>query len=106
MLVVYPTDLSVSASLRNQPSVIRVEVDGYGEDYLPGASEDDLGAFLSEKYAFNPPVLGDAVVASDAEVEIERQIDDYGRRIPVRVKETRIVLHISFRGDGDIIGDR
>ena len=91
----------LASSLANQPRAIQTEIDGYGEDYLLGASEDDLVAFLVQKFAFHPPALGDPMIASDQEVEVEHRGSDYGHDRTFKIKETRVVLHVPFTGDKD-----
>jgi len=91
----------LSSSLDNQPRAIQTEIDGYGEDYLLGVAEDDLVEFLVLKFAFHPPVLGEPVIASDEEVEVQRRSADYGYSETYTVKETRVVVHIPFTGDKD-----
>jgi hypothetical protein len=92
---------SLQASLAKQPEVIQEQVARLGEDYVLGASEDDLVAALAQEFLWNPPVLGDPVIANDNEVNVERRSDWHGVARTYNVKEMQVVIHIPFTGDAE-----
>ena len=89
----------LQSSQNNQGKAFRDEVEGFPEDYILSASEEDLVAALAAKATWDPPVLGEPFIASDREISIERRHSDYGESRTYSVKGTQVVIHIPFSGD-------
>jgi hypothetical protein len=90
---------SLQSSIDNQPKAIREKVENFGEDYVLTVPEEDLGAAITAEAQWDPPLLGEAFIAADREIDVRRSDTDYGRPRIYTTKATQIEIHIPFSGD-------
>jgi hypothetical protein len=96
----------LSGTLRTQMEKIRQEINGLSDDYVLGASETDLAAALIAKYEVHAPELGEPVIVSSEETDVDVRgyhgYDVRDRSEPAYVRGNRVVIHIPFTGDGNL----
>jgi hypothetical protein len=87
---------------------IKLEIDGYGADYLLKVSEQDLIESLLSEYSISPIVLYvDDVYQlepKDADIDVsqDRNRAIFDRRKPLYIKGTEITICIPYEGDSDL----
>lgn len=95
----------LTATLDNQFKKVREHVNKLDEDYLLGASEEDLVAYLEQEFSVEPPVLGEPFIAGSGETDIDVS-HDLLRRSPfgnrVIVKGMHIRVKVPYTGDGKL----
>ncbi len=93
----------LSSSLDGQPKKIREHVNRLDENYILGASEEDLVAYLKQEYSVEPPVLGEPFIADSAEVDMDVTNDPmrggspFGGRIIVQGMEVHVKVPLHGR---------
>lgn len=100
------TKYDLSATLDNQIKKLRDHVNKLTEDYILGASDVDLAAYLKQEYSIEPPVLGEPFIANSEEVDIDVTDDPLrgGRFLGHRilVKGMQIHIKVPYTGDGNL----
>lgn len=96
----------LTSSLDSQIKKVREHVNNLAEDYILGASEDDLVAYLTQEHSVDPIILGEPFIAESGEVDIDVSHDPL-RRGPfpnqrVLVKGMRVHVKVPFTGDGNL----
>jgi len=92
--------------LRNHLGLAQKEVDGFGEDYLLGASESDLVAYVVSRVSLQVPQLGEAYMLEPTECEVDVTHDPrwgIGYGGSGKVKGCRVEIRIPFSGDPDLL---
>lgn len=95
----------LSSVIRNHAGMAQKEVDGFDEDYLLGASESDLVAYVVSKVSLEVPQLGEAFMLEPIEVDVSVGHDpmwgrSYGQSD--KVKGYRVEIRVPFTGDPDL----
>jgi len=96
----------LTTSLDGQIKKVREHVNKLAEDYILGASEDDLVAYLKQEHSVDPIVLGEPFIDSSEEIDIDVTNDPmrggspFGGRIVVKGMQIRI--KVPFTGDGNL----
>src|SRR5439155_20569522 len=84
---------------------VREHVDKLAEDYVLGASEDDLVGYLVQEFSLKPITLGKPFIASSQEMEVDVSHDPL-RRSPfgnrVHVKGLQVHVKVPYVGDGTL----
>lgn len=93
----------LNQTLANQIQRLRDHINKLNEDYLLGASEDDLTAYLAQEFSLEPIELGEPFVASSHEVDIDVSHDPlrrnpFGR--PSIAKGVEVHVKVPYTGDG------
>src|SRR5450759_3344838 len=103
-ILFYKHDLA--STLDNHSRKLREHVNKLVEDYVLGASEDDLVAYLEQEFSLDPPVLGEPFVADSEEVDIDVSHDPLrSESFPVQhvqVKGLQVHIKVPFTGDGSL----
>lgn len=95
----------LSQVIRNHQGMAQKEIDGFDEDYLLGASETDLVAYVVSKTSLEVPQLGDAFMLEPIEVDVSVGHDPmwgggYGQS--QKIKGYRVEIRIPFTGEKDL----
>ncbi len=100
------TKYDLLRAIDSQGKKLREHVNKLAEDYVLGASEDDLVAFLKQEYSLDPPVLGEPFIASSEEVDIDVTHDPLrGGHFPnqrILVKGMQVHIQVPYTGDGNL----
>ena len=93
---------------RGYPESIRIEVDGWEENKVLGASETDVINYLVDKYTLHGPKLRPRdewrIESEDTKVDVSHDIrrGGYGGGRPLVVPGQRIIVSVPFDGDPDL----
>ncbi|MGK2886689.1 MAG: hypothetical protein ACSLE8_18255 [Rhodococcus sp. (in: high G+C Gram-positive bacteria)] len=90
-------DLSSVLDATSQAAV--AEVQSWDEDQLLAQSETEIVSYLMDKYSVRCPVLKTDEIEVDEPVDMQQQVQGYGRMI--LVPATRVVVHVPFDGDSE-----
>jgi hypothetical protein len=96
----------LTSSLDSQIKKVREHVNKLAEDYLLGASEDDLVAYLSQEHSAEPIILGEPFIAESGEVDLDVSHDPLhrgplaGHR--VFAKGLQVHVKVPFTGDKNL----
>jgi hypothetical protein len=93
----------LNQTLANQIQRLRDHINKLDENYLLGASEDDLTAYLVQEFSLEPIELGGPFVAESHEVDIDVSHDPlrrnpFGR--PSIAKGVQVHVKVPYTGDG------
>lgn len=95
----------LNQTLANHSQKLREHVNMLDEDYVLGASEDDLVAYLKQEFSLDPPVIGEPFIADSKEIDIDVSHDPL-RRSPfgnrVVVKGMQVHIKVPYTGDGTL----
>lgn len=95
----------LNQTLANKTQRLREHINKLDEDYLLGASEDDLTAYLIQEFSADPIVLGEPFVADSGEVDIDVSRDPLRRNPfggPSIAKGMEIHIKVPYTGDGKL----
>jgi len=95
----------LNQTLANQIQRLRDHINKLDENYLLGASEDDLTAYLVQEFSLEPIELGEPFVAESHEVDIDVSHDPlrrnpFGR--PSIAKGVQVHVKVPYTGDGSL----
>ena len=95
----------LASTLDNHRKKLREHINNLAEDYILGASEDDLVAYLVQEFSLNPPTLGEPFIADSHEVDVDVSRDPLRRGLlgqRVVVKGLQVHIKVPYSGDGTL----
>jgi hypothetical protein len=96
----------LTTSLDGQIKKVREHVNKLAEDYILGASEDDLIAYLKQEHSADPIILGEPFIAGSGEVDVDVSHDPLRRGPlaghPVLAKGLQVHVKVPFTGDKNL----
>jgi hypothetical protein len=99
------TKYDLAPTIDNIRRKLREHIDKLAEDYLLGASEDDLVAYLVQEFSFDTVELGEPFVASSQEIDIDVSHDPLRRSPfggPVHAKGLQVHVKVPYTGDATL----